>query len=80
MCVLSSSGGVQFCSATYRLFKVGPSEQCRDTDVVMEVQYKGRWEGRGGVRWGGGENGCMEGEGKRGEERGEVREGEGRDG
>ena len=33
--------------------------------------------GRG---WEGGENGCMEGEGKRGEERGEVREGEGRDG
>ena len=42
-CVPSPSGGVQFCSATYRLFKVGPSEQCRDTDTVMEVQYKGRW-------------------------------------
>ena len=47
VCVPSSSGGVQFCSATYRLFKVGPSEQCRDTDVVMEVQYKGRLGGRG---------------------------------
>ena len=48
VCVLSSSGGVQFCSATYRLFKVPPSEQCRDTDRIMEVQYKGRCEGRGG--------------------------------
>ena len=45
--VFSPSGGVQFCSATYRLLKVGPSEQCRDTDVVMEVQYKGRLGGRG---------------------------------
>ena len=37
----SPSGGVQFCSATYRLFKVNPSEQCREKDTVMEVQYKG---------------------------------------
>ena len=37
VCVLSPSGGVQFCSATYRLFKVGPSEQCRDKDMIMEV-------------------------------------------
>ena len=68
VCVLSPSGGVQFCSATYCLFKVGPSEQCKDTDMVMEVQYKGRWmggEGMVGRGWEGGENGCMEGEGRR---------------
>ena len=47
VCVPSPSGGVQFCSATYRLFKVGPSEQCKDMDRIMEVQYKGRWEGGG---------------------------------
>ena len=71
VCVLSSSGGVQFCSATYRLLKVAPSEQCRDK--IMEVQYKGRWvmiggrggEGMVGGGWEGGEDGCMEGEGKR---------------
>ena len=55
--------------------------------MVMEVQYKGRWEGRGGgngrsrVRWMDGRGGKERGrEGKRGEERGEVREGEGKDG
>ena len=48
VCVPSSSGGV---SATYRLFKVGPSEQCRDTDAVMEVQYKGRLGGGGRGGW-----------------------------
>ena len=37
----SPSGDVQFCSATYRLFKVNPSEQSREKDTVMEVQYKG---------------------------------------
>ena len=54
VCLHFSSGGVQFCSATYRLFKVGTSEQSRDKDTVVEVQYKGEWEeGRGrrsGVR------------------------------
>ena len=54
MCIPSSSGGVQFCSATYRLFKVGPSEQCKDMDMIMEVQYKGRWERSGGEGMGGG--------------------------
>ena len=49
VCVPYPSGGVQFCSATYRLFKVGPSEQCRDTDMIMEVQYKGRWVGGEGM-------------------------------
>ena len=63
VCVPSPSGGVQFCSATYRLFKVGPSEQCRDTDVVMEVQYKGRWVG--------GEVGMGAWKGRRGKGRGE---------
>ena len=79
VCVPSSSGGVQFCSATYRLFKVGPSEQCKDMDMIMEVQYKGRWlRGRGG-RWGrGGEDSrlgmhaCMEGEERKGERGGRV--------
>ena len=83
VCVLSSSGGVQFCSATYRLFKVAPSEQCRDKDKIMEVQYKGRWEGRGGdgrLRVGG-RGGWMHGRGgEERDERGEVREGEGREG
>ena len=37
----SPSGGVQFCSAAYRLFKVNPSEQSKEKDTVMEVQYKG---------------------------------------
>ena len=78
VCVLSSSGGVQFGSATYRLFKVAPSEQCRDKDKIMEVQYKGRWEGRGGdgrLRVGG-RGGWMHERG--GEER--VREGRGEGG
>ena len=51
VCVFSPSGVVQICSATYRLFKVGPSEQCRDKDMDldMEVQYKGRWVGGEGM-------------------------------
>ena len=52
VCLHFPSGGVQFCSATYRLFKVGPSEKSRDTDTVVEVQYKGGWE-REGEGWGG---------------------------
>ena len=75
------SGGVQFCSATYRLFKVGPSELSRDTDTVVEVQYKGGWEGEGEGRDGrmGGRRGGWEGvwmkaeEGEGGRERGEGR-------
>ena len=66
-CVPSPSGGVLFCSATYRLFKVDPSEQCRDTDAVKEVQYKGRWERRGG-------EGRGEGGGWKGKKEGEQRE------
>ena len=54
VCLHFSSGGVHFCSATYRLFKVGPSELSRDTDTVVEVQYKGGWEGEGEGRGRGG--------------------------
>ena len=75
VCVLSSSGGVQFCSATYRLFKVGPSEQCRDKDMIMKVQYKGRWVGEEVVGGGGGGREWVHGRG--GEERGREGRGEG---
>ena len=50
VCLPFPSGGVQFCSATYRLFKVGPTEQSRHKDTVVEVQYKGEWEGGRGRR------------------------------
>ena len=40
-----SAGGLQFCSATYRLMKVNWSKETSAEDPLMEVKYKGQnWQ------------------------------------
>ena len=84
MCVPSPSGGVQFCSATYRLLKVGLQNNAetwtgswRCSTRVGGREEGGRW-GRGGEDGRSGKGELMHGRG--GEERGGGREGEWTDG